>query len=154
MYHYENQVLISETADKVFDFVDDHMRFSSHMSKSSIMMGGGKMQVMLDDKHGQEIGSHIILSGNIFGVNLYLDEVVTERERPYLKVWKTVGIPKLLVIGNYQIKIEIKPQDNKSLLRVSIDYEMPDKNVWLGKLFGGIYAKWCVGQMIEGVKQV
>lgn len=154
MYHFENQVLISETADKVFDFVDDHARFSSHMSKPSFMMGGGKMKVTLDNKHGQEVGSHIILSGNVFGINLYLDEVVTERERPYLKVWKTVGTPKLLVIGNYQLKIEIKPQDNKSLLRVSIDYEMPDKNVWLGKFFGGIYAKWCVGQMIEGVKQV
>lgn len=154
MYHYENEALISETVDKVFDFVDDHTRFSSHMSKSSLMMGGGKMKVILDDKHGQEVGSHIILSGNVFGINLYLDEVVTERERPYLKVWKTVGTPKLLVIGNYQIKIEIEPKDNKSLLRVSIDYEMPDKNVWLGKLFGGIYAKWCVGQMIEGVKQV
>lgn len=154
MYHYESQALISQSVNKVFDFIDDHARFSSHMSKSSFMMGGGKMKVILDDKHGQEVGSHIILSGNVFGINLYLDEVVTERVRPYLKVWKTVGSPKLLVIGNYQIKIEIKPQDNKSLLRVSIDYEMPTKFVWLGKLFGRIYAKWCVGQMIEGVKQV
>jgi len=25
-------------------------------------------------------------------------------------------------------------------------------NVWLGQLFSGVYAKWCVQQMIKGVR--
>lgn len=39
--HYEESTAIPASAQQVFDFVDDHSRFSSHMSQSSWMMGGG-----------------------------------------------------------------------------------------------------------------
>ena len=136
----------------IFDFVDDHRNLSSHMSKSSWMMGGGRMEVSTDSGHGQKIGSHICLSGSAFGIPINLDEVVTQYQKPRIKVWETVGAPKLLVVGQYQMKIEIQPQDGKSHLSVSIDYKLPDKNAWLGKLFGKMYAKWCVKQMINGAR--
>ena len=113
-------------------------------------MGGGSMATETDEGKGQRIGSHIRLSGKAFGIPIFLDEVVTRHEPPYNKTWETVGTPKLLVVGNYKMGIEIKPQDNSSLLKVFIDYEMPQTNVWLGKLFGKVFAKWCVNQMIQG----
>jgi hypothetical protein len=38
---------------------------------------------------------------------------------------------------------------------VFIDYELPSGVVTheLGRLFGNVYAKWCVDQMLEGVVQ-
>ena len=38
-------------------------------------------------------------------------------------------------------------------MTVFIDYALPDGVVtyWLGRLFGGMYAKWCVNQMLDGV---
>ncbi len=150
--HYENSTFISASAEEIFAYIDDHKRFSSHMGQSSWMMGGGKMEVTVDEGHGQKVGSHIRLSGKVFGIELFLDEVITHYEPPFLKTWETVGTPKLLVIGFYRISIEIKPRDSHSRLRIFIDYDLPMTNVWLGQLFSGVYAKWCVQQMIKGVR--
>jgi hypothetical protein len=150
MRHYEDISSIPTSPKELFAYVDDHTRFSSHMSQSSWMMGGGRMDVAIDAGRGQKVGSHIRMSGKAFGIGLSLDEVVTRYEPPHLKTWETVGNPKLLVIGHYGMGIEIKPQNNGSLLRVSIDYDLPPINRWLGKLFSGAYAKWCVQQMIKG----
>jgi hypothetical protein len=153
--HYEKTALISASSQDVFNYVDDHKSFSSHMNKSSWMMGGGSMDTELDEGQGKVIGSHIRMKGKIFGINLFLDEIVTHREPPHRKVWETVGIPKLLVIGNYTMGFEINSENNNSRLRVFIDYELPTKKStqWLGQLFGDMYAKWCVRLMINGVTE-
>jgi hypothetical protein len=96
-------VSIAATPEEVFAFIDDHSQFASHMSQSSWMMGGGRMLVDVDAARGQAVGSHIRLSGKVFGVRLFLDEVVTRRNPPTDKVWETVGIPRLLVIGSYRM---------------------------------------------------
>lgn len=150
--HYEESTIIPSSPDKIFNYVDDHSRFSSHMSKSSWMMGGGSIKVFTDEDHGQKVGSHIRLSGSAFGIPIALDEVVSRYEPPYTKIWETVGTPKLLIIGHYVMGIKIKSQGNQSLLRVFINYDLPTTNTWLGKLFSGFYAKWCVQQMINGVR--
>lgn len=150
--HYEDSTLLSASAEEIFAYIDDHKRFSSHMGQSSWMMGGGKMEVSIDEGGGQKVGSHIRLSGKAFGIKLFLDEVVTRHDPPYLKTWETVGTPRLLVIGFYKMGIEIKRKNSLSKLRIFIDYDLPTTNVWLGQLFSGVYAKWCVQQMINGVR--
>lgn len=150
--HREGSVLISAPLEEVFAFVDDHSRFSSHMSESSWRMGGGRMTVELDAGNGQTVGSHIRLSGSVFGVRLSLDEVVSRRDPPTLKVWETVGAPRLLVIGSYRMGVEISSEHPRSRLRVFIDYGLPGgwATYWLGLVLGGFYAKWCVSQMLTG----
>lgn len=148
--HYEETSSISASPEEVFTYVDDHKRFSSHMNRSSWMMGGGKMKVSVDEEGGQKVGSHIRMSGTAFRMKIFLDEVVTRYEPPTTKTWETVGDVKLLVIGQYRMGIDIKNQSNGSNLHVFIDYDLPTKNTWLGTLFGEMYAKWCVSQMIRG----
>jgi hypothetical protein len=123
------------------------------MSESSWMMGGGRMSAELDEARGQAEGSHIRLGGRVFGVRLYLDEVVTRRNPPTDKVWATVGAPRLLVIGDYEMGVRITPEAGGSRVRVFINYELPKgwATYWLGRLFGRFYAKWCVDQMLVGV---
>ena len=147
--HYESHELIKAPAEDVFAYVDDHARLSSHMNKSSWMMGGGRMNTSVDDRNGQRVGSHIRMSGKVLGIKLFLDEVVTRREPPHIKIWETVGDLRLVVIGHYQMGIEVEPQKGNSLLRVHLDYDLPHTKAWLGRLFGGIYAKWCVRQMLK-----
>lgn len=153
--HYENSTLIPVTSDELFSYLDEHKNLSSHMSKSSWMMAGGSMSVKTDIGNGQKVGSHIRLNGKVFRVNLFLDEVVTKREPPYIKTWKTVGELSLIVIGHYQMGLEIEPENGNSRLKVYIDYELPNSfsTRWLGYLFGRIYAKWCVQQMIKGARE-
>ncbi len=152
MRHYEAQAVIEASPNDVFAFVDDHAQFSSHMDKSSWMMGGGRMRTSIDDGCGQEVGSHIRMSGKVFGVSVALDEIVTIHEPPVHKAWQTVGDVRLVVVGHYRMNIDIQPQDSRSLLRVAIDYELPAKSAWLGRAFGGTYARWCVRQMVRGVQ--
>jgi len=150
MKHYEASVAINAPAEDLFAYVDDHARFSSHMSRSSWLMGGGRMEVSTDEGRGQKAGSHIRMSGKVFGVRLFLDEVVTRHDPPRVKTWETVGDLRLLVIGHYRMNIQVEPRDRNSVLHVSIDYDIPPKNAWLGRLLGKAYAKWCVRQMIKG----
>ena len=151
-HHYEDAADLKAAPSELFAFVDDHQRFSSHMNESSWMMGGSKMSTRVDEGKGQAVGSHIIMSGRIFGFLLELDEVVTVHRPPVEKVWQTVGRPKLLVIGQYQMGVRIRPRPDATRLTVFIDYALPDGVVtyWLGRLFGGMYARWCVKQMLAG----
>jgi hypothetical protein len=149
--HYEARAIIEANPADVFAYVDDHEQFSSHMGQSSWMMGGGHMRTSIDDGHGQHVGSHMRMSGRVFGFRVELDEVVTAREAPRRKTWETVGDVRLLVVGHYRMGIEVRPQDGLSLLHVSIEYDLP-KIAWLGRILGGMYARWCVRQMVRGAQ--
>lgn len=155
MQHHEDSALIPARAEDVFAYVDDQPRLSSHMSQSSWAMGGGRMETSVDAGRGQEVGSHMRLSGRVLGIELFLEQVVTHREPPRNKAWETIGNPKLLVIGNYRMGLDITPQNDNSILRVFIDYELPATpgTRWLGYLFGRVYAKWCVRQMVQGARE-
>lgn len=152
--HYEESKHVSAAPEELFSYVDDHTKFSSHMSESSWMMGGGSMQTTVDEGRGQKVGSHIQLKGKVFGITLFLDEVVTEHTPPHRKAWKTVGTPRLLIIGHYHMGLEITPEKEGSRLTVFIDYELPESpsTRWLGYMFSGIYATWCVRQMLNGAQ--
>ena len=152
MKHSEDCVLIKAEVASIFAYADDHANLSSHMAQSSWMMGGGRMEIKSDDGYGQRVGSHIRLSGKVLGMLIFLDEVVTIHKSPFFKTWETVGDIRLLVIGHYRMGFEIKPQRDHSSFRVFIDYDLPLVNAWLGRLFGGFYARWCVTQMINGAR--
>ena len=150
--HYEESVLVPSTPDEIYTFADNHKNFASHMNKSSWMMGGASMETEIDEGKGQRVGSHIKIQGKVFGLNLFLDEVITKHSPPNHKEWETVGNINLLVIDHYKLGFEVKPEAEHPKLTVYIDYNLP-KSFFpqlLGLLFGSMYAKWCVRQMIKG----
>lgn len=153
MRDLEEKVFIKSPIREVFVYADDHRNFSKHMNESSMMMGGSKMMIDLDEGKGQAVGSHIKMGGNVLGVELFLDEVVTIHDVPHHKEWKTVGDINLLVIGHYVLGYEIKEDKGGVIFRVYIHYDLPKslKTRWLGILFADMYAKWCVRQMVKGV---
>jgi hypothetical protein len=148
---HESSAVVAAPPDRVFERVDDHARLSSHMSESSWMMGGGRMEIWLDADQGRKTGSRIRLTGRAFGFELAVEEIVTERDPPRRKVWETIGAPKLLVIDRYRMGFEISPAASGSLLRVFIEYALPAKAParWLGRLFGPSYARWCTRRMVD-----
>jgi hypothetical protein len=147
--YFETTSTITASPERVFAYVDDQARLSSHMSQPSWKMGGGRMKIEFDEDHGQAVGSRIRLSGRVFGMNLSVDEIAVERT-PLRKSWKTIGSPNLLVIGHYRMGFDIVPQAHGSLLCVFIEYALPRSGLarWLGWMLGGLYARWCVRQMV------
>ena len=147
---FESNGLVQAPMDQVFAHIDDFTRLSSHMGEPSWRMGGGRMETQIDAGRGQKVGSRIRLSGRVFGVELSVEEIVVERDPPRRKVWETTGAPKLLVVGHYRMGFELSAQGNASMLRVFIDYALPESAParWLGRLFGRFYARWCTQQMV------
>ena len=154
--HEESNARIAVPAERLFDQLDDPTRLTAHMSTRSWRMGWGKMDTALDDRGGRAVGSHIIVRGRIFGIRLYLDEVVTQRETPFRKTWETVGEPRLLVIGSYRMGFTVTRTVGGSSLRVTIDYALPTTGVSrvLGWAFGRTYAKWCTRRMVQDVEHM
>jgi hypothetical protein len=148
--HYEVGARIATSAGSLFDFLDDPARLTDHMSKSTWMMGGGRMRLELDESEGRRVGSKMTLSGRAFGLELFLEQAVTERSVPHRKTWQTSGTPHLWVIAQYRLGFEINSQPDGTWVRVFIDYALPESGFghWLGLLFGNGYAKWCTRRML------
>ena len=148
--HAESSAVINACPDRVFAVLDDHARLSSHMNEPSWRMGGGKMETILDAQQGRAVGSHIILRGRVFGIELFVEEIVTAHTPPLRKEWETTGVPRLLVIGPYRMSFELGKRTDTTTLRVDIDYELPPRGIsrLLGRLFGRMYANWCTRQMV------
>ena len=154
--HEEYHGTVGAPPAEVFARLDDHARLSAHMRQRSWKMGWGKMETLLDDQRGQSVGSHIVLRGRVFGIGLYLDEVVTARDPPLGKAWETVGEPRLIVIGPYRMGFELHAANGRSShLRVHIDYDIPHRGMgrFLGSLCGHAYARWCVSQMVKDARR-
>lgn len=153
--HYEKSVTVEASAEKVFAYADEHRNFSSHMNNSSWMMGGQRMNTEIDSGNGKKVGSHIKMGGNVFGINLFLDEVIVDRNPPRNKSWETIGEINLLVIDHYELGFDIIPKGEKSELKVHIDYNLPKSSIafFLGRLFGGMYARWCVEKMANDTQK-
>jgi len=150
-HHFESSGFVPATPGELFSYVDDHERLSSHMTRSSWMMGGGRMDVHFDAGRGRRLGSRIRMSGRAFGLQLSLEEVVGEYDSPRHKSWETVGEPRLLIVGPYRMGFDVAPQTGGSNLRVFIDYELPHgtRARWLTKKLASWYAAWCTQRMVE-----
>ena len=149
--HAEDTVRIPGSVEDVFAVVDDPMRISSHMGRRTWMMAGSTMSTVVDDLGGRAVGSQIRMSGRFMGIPVSLEEAITVREPPRLKQWATLGAPRLIVIGPYAITVELEPLGEATSLRVTIDYDLPARNRWLGQLFGRGYADWCLRQITHDV---
>ena len=151
-FHDETTALAHAPIDTVFAYLDDPTSLAAHMGRSSMMMMGSKMAIEVDAGGGHAIGSTIRMHGRLMGLSVSLEEVITEREAPHRKLWETIGTPQLLVIAHYRMGFELAPRGDSSLVRVFIDYGLPTTapGSWLGRLFGGAYARWCTEQMAEG----
>jgi hypothetical protein len=147
--HYRHEVDVEAGAGQLFAYIDDHRRLASHMEKRSLMMAGATMQVETDALQGQVVGSVIRVTGRILGMNVLVEEVVTERVPPLRKTWETRGEPRLLVIGSYRMGFTISGQGHCSRLAVFIDYQLPERGFQrvLARLCGKSYAAWCTRQM-------
>lgn len=149
--HDESTALAKAPIDRVFAHLDDPKALAAHMGESSMMMMGSRMSIDVDADGGRVVGSKIRMDGRMLGIPLSLEEVITERHIPSRKVWETIGAPKLLIIEHYRMGFDLTAKGDSCLVRVFIDYSLPTTapGSWLGRLLGGVYARWCMKQMAD-----
>ena len=149
---HESTALVDAPIDQVFAYLDDPNALAAHMGESSMMMAGSRMSIDVDADGGRVVGSKIRMQGRLMGIPLSLEEVITERQVPSMKVWETIGTPNLVVMAHYRMGFELTPKGDASMVRVFIDYSLPTAapGSWLGRLLGGVYARWCTKQMADG----
>jgi hypothetical protein len=147
----ETAVRIESAAETVFAYLDDHRHLGAHMSASSWMMLGSKMDYEFDGYEARSVGSKFGFHGKILGIPLSAEQAVVIRMPPRLKVWEIIGVPNLWVIGRYRMGFEIVPAARSCRLRVFIDYDLPETapTRWLGLIFADVYARWCTGRMAK-----
>lgn len=142
----EASVLLDAPIEAVFAYLDDFHRLSAHMERRSGMMAGSSMTIEMDAGEGHAVGSQVRMRGRMMGIHLALTEVVTDREPPMRKAWRTIDA-ELLVIGNYRLGFDLAPEGRHTRVRFFIDYALPGRMRWLGILFARGYARWCIGRM-------
>ena len=149
--HAEATGDVAATPAAVFEYLDRPERLSAHMQRSSWQLAGATMAIETDTGRGQQVGSRISLSGRMLGLRLFVEAEVKRRQVPLLKVWETIGEPRLLVLGCYRMSVSVSPRGSRSHVTIAIDYAIPEKppTRWLGMLLGAMYARWCVTQMIR-----
>lgn len=156
-YAYADEVSADVLAapEQVFDHLDDQARLGMHMEKPSMMMMGGRMNYQFDAEKGRAVGAVIKMGGSFMGLGLAVEEVVTVRDPPRLKIWETRGSPRILIMGAYRMGFEIAPAGAYSRLRVFIAYDHPVSLMGriLGHLFAPMYARWCVKRMAEDAER-
>jgi hypothetical protein len=145
---YSGRLPVSD--QEAFDYLDDHSKLSAHMSEKSWMMLGSTMDIFSDARRTREVGSEFGFKGTILGVPLFVREVVTLRQPPRSKRWKTVGDPVLWVIGAYEMCFELCPETEGASLTVGISYERPQRGFprFLSIFFHRAYARWCTKKMV------
>jgi hypothetical protein len=148
--HSEAVGSLAVNAEDLFTYLDKHSQLSAHMTKSSWMMGGGRMDMTTDEGGFRKLGSKLRLAGKAFGLTVFLEEEVANYAPPLGKAWQTIGAPKLLVIGAYRMGFDIEREPAGARLRVFIDYDLPGDIIGriAGFLLGGFYARWCVTSML------
>ena len=151
--HYEDSTPAAGLPREVFDFIDNPNNLAMHMEIPSPLMGGGSVKTIIGAGEAKTIGSHIRMSGKAFGIPIFLDEAITRREPPRIKSWKTTGDINLVVIGHYEMTVKTEDFQGKSKVTGSINWQLPDRNKWLGYMFGGLYARWCIGMMLKSVRE-
>ena len=148
--HHSASRTLPVPAAALFAHLDDQPRLAGHMEKPSAMMGGGRMAYSFGEARGKAVGSRMRMSGTAFGLKLSVEEEVTVRDPPHVKIWRTVGNPKLLIMGAYEMGFRLAPAREGSRLTIWIDYALPGHWVGrlLGKIFASVYARWCIERMI------
>lgn len=74
------------------------------MQKRSLMMLGATMRYDVDAGNGQVVGSIVKMRGKVLGMELLVEEIITEWHPPWRKSWQTLDRPKFLVIDSYGLR--------------------------------------------------
>jgi len=142
------------SAEKAFKAIDDLGVTGTHMTKSSAMMMGNKLDLKFLTNHKTGLGSKYRLTGKIMGLKMDFTVEVTKWIKDKEKVWETVGDTQLIIYSWYQMVLKISAVDSQTKTELSISYKKPTGiiNQILSFLFADWYCRWCLKKMLDDAR--
>jgi len=130
---------------RVFEWIDTPANTGLHMSRPSMAMLGGSLQVERLSPNAAGVGATYRSWGRVLGLRIDFTTRVTvwlpEREKSV----ETIGEPRLIVIGDFQMRSSITRLDSSTRLVLALAYNLPAG--WFGRLLGRVlarpYVRWC-----------
>lgn len=153
----ERSKMYQASREQVFDCIDDLGVTGMHMTKSSMPMMGGKMQLEFLSPHKTGLHTKYRWRGKVLWWKMDFTVDVTKWIRGREKVWETVGMAKLILYSWFRMNLNVEPMPNESesIAYLSISYEKPNGffNKILCLLLGDWYCKWCLKNMLSDAEK-
>jgi hypothetical protein len=145
----------SASASEVFKTIDDLGVTGMHMTESSMMMMGSKLQLNFLTSHKTGLGSRYRWTGKMMGMMMDFTVEVTKWISGVEKVWETIGETKLIIYSWYRMRLQLDEKNGATEAELSISYEKPKGlfNKILCFLFADWYCRWCLKQMLGDAKK-
>ena len=134
--------------------MDDFSKTGMHMSESSMMMMGSKLNLEQLSENAIGVGAKYRWYGKMMGMTMDFSETVTKWKPPYVKEWEIVGDAKIIIMSWYRMWFEIIPSKKDTIAKISISY-LPPKE-WYYKILSFFFVKWycnwCLKNMLNDTK--
>jgi hypothetical protein len=149
------KIPIKASPEKVFETLDDLAVTGMHMTQSSAMMMGSKLNLQYLTDHPKGLGSKYRWTGKMMGIRLDFTVEVIKWIQGVEKVWETIGESRMIIYSWYKMKFFISGNESGSLVELSITYKKPHE--WFAKiiafLFADYYCSWCLKNMLIDAKK-
>ena len=148
---------IKAKPEEVFAFMDDIRNVGWHMEGGrSMALFGGKLTLDTFSEQDRGVGATYRWRGKVMGLTIDFAEVVTKWVRNREKVWRTLDGAKIIIMSGYEMRFNLTPTDDGTLVTFEIEYEPPRS--WLGRIVGKIlarrYSKWCLRRAVGDAKRI
>ncbi|MBI1780768.1 MAG: SRPBCC family protein [Sphingobacteriales bacterium] len=151
----ERTEIFNAMPEQVFKCIDDLGVSGMHMTKSSMMMMGSKLNLeYLTEKHAGP-GTKYRWMGKMMGMPMDFTVEVTKWIAGKEKIWETIDNPKMIIYSWHQMHLITTPMyNNGTEAELSISYEKPKGFFYkiLSFLFADWYCNWCLNRMLDDVK--
>jgi hypothetical protein len=140
---------------QVFRCIDDLGVTGTHMTQSSGMMMGSKLNLTYLTRTKTGLGSKYRWTGKMMGLKMDFTVQVTKWVEGKEKVWETVGPTKLIIYSWYRMNLIVNGASNGTEAQLSITYKKPHGfvNKVICFLFADWYCRWCLRQMLGDAKK-
>lgn len=142
--------------EEVFNCLDNLAVTGMHMTKSSPMMMGSKLDLQFLTENHTGLRTKYRWTGKMMGIKMDFTVEVTKWIPGEEKTWETVGYPKLIIYSWYQMHLLLTKIPYGTIAKLSISYKKPEGVFYkiLSSLFADWYCRWCLKHMLEDGKRI
>ena len=143
------------TPEEVFQCIDDLGVTGMHMTKSSMPMMGGKLDLNFLTANHTGLGSKYRWTGKVVSMTMDFTVEVTKWIKDKEKIWETVGDPKMIIYSWFRTNLEISTSLDDTQAELSITYEKPKGWIYrfLSFFLAAWYCRWCLKNMLDDSKK-